>query len=201
MWIRFHMGVVPLHYRCTTVSTWEHYRCTTVASRLVHRRTTVRSPSQCRGDSGKRIPRSSLFAHWTPEPKDENIQQPTSNIQCPLVPQSLDVGRSMLVVGCFQGSWRGRGYGNDGFGLRSQPRGFNARHKLLFGKSGERDGTLLSTIHRHEPRSGSSRSQCCGEHASEAWKSEIRNKTQNQRPKSKTAPNRAVSGFLPFSPF
>ena len=36
------------------------------------------------------------------EPKGENIQHPTSNIQCPSFPRSLDVGCSMLVVGCSQ---------------------------------------------------------------------------------------------------
>jgi len=36
-----------------------------------------------------------------------NIQHPTSNIQGPPVGQSLDVGRSMLVVRCSQGSWGG----------------------------------------------------------------------------------------------
>jgi len=113
MWIRFHMGVVPLHYRCTTVSTWEHYRCTTVASRLVHRRTTVRSPSPWRGDNGKRI----LRTQDSPEPLNH------------------DMRKSLVINDPF---WRfigrGRGYESDGVALRRHPQSLNARHKLLFGK-------------------------------------------------------------------
>ena len=41
MWIVIHMGVVPVHYRCTTVSTWECYRCTTVATPSYYRQITV----------------------------------------------------------------------------------------------------------------------------------------------------------------
>jgi len=90
-------GVLPLHHAHHMGALPLHYRCTTVAPRLVHRRSAA--------DTEERIPRNSLFAHWPPppNPKDENIQQPTANtnIQCPLFPQSLDVGCSMLVVGCF----------------------------------------------------------------------------------------------------
>jgi hypothetical protein len=47
MWIAIHMGVVPLHYRCTTVSTWECYRCTTVVVGLVRRRGQVKWEFPC----------------------------------------------------------------------------------------------------------------------------------------------------------
>ena len=40
-----------------------------------------------------------------------NIQQPTSNFQWPPVWQSLEVGCSMLVVGCFRVHRKGRGEG------------------------------------------------------------------------------------------
>ena len=59
MGIAMPMGVIPLQYRWyTLVPPSDHRRC---------------------GDDRKRIPRKSLFAHWTPEPKNENIQHRTSS--------------------------------------------------------------------------------------------------------------------------
>lgn len=42
-------------------------------------------------------------------PETSNSQHPTSNIQCPSFGGSLDVGSSMLDVGCSQRVWRGTG--------------------------------------------------------------------------------------------
>jgi hypothetical protein len=64
--------------------------------------------------SGREFPKRN-FSRFEPvnrERRTSNIQHPTSNIQGSASVQSLDVGRSMLDVGCFPGSWGGRSLGS-----------------------------------------------------------------------------------------
>jgi len=102
MWIAIHMGVV----RCGSVAPRSPHGSTTVALPLHHARYTVVLRQitvavwRQREENSPKQPVRAL----EPEPKAENIQHPTTNIEhpVPLFPQSLDVGCSMLVVGCFQ---------------------------------------------------------------------------------------------------
>ena len=76
MWNAIHMGVVPVCYRCTTLTTWEHYRCTTVALRSVHRRTTVSRytvvlPSAAVETTGRELPESQFSRFETMNPPEK----------------------------------------------------------------------------------------------------------------------------------
>jgi hypothetical protein len=59
MWIAIHMGVVPVCYRCTTLTTWEHYRCTTLGTPSYYRQITVAVPWRQREENS---PNASLRA-------------------------------------------------------------------------------------------------------------------------------------------
>src|ERR1039457_5560150 len=64
----------------------------------------------------ERIPRKGLFAPWTPEPKSENTQHPTSNIEHPKPRVCAIIGCWAFDVGCwmfprFRGKVRVRGNG------------------------------------------------------------------------------------------
>jgi hypothetical protein len=78
----YHMGALPLHHA------WH-----TVVLPSDHRRRAV--------EITKRIPRNSRFAHWTPEPKDENIQHPTTNVEHPVPAISAVIGCWVFDVGCW----------------------------------------------------------------------------------------------------
>ena len=82
---RYHYGITPMPLRYHSHGHRDAHGSDTVAIPVQYRWYTLELPSDHRrsGDNGKRIPRTSLFAHWTPEPKDENIQHPTTNLEHP----------------------------------------------------------------------------------------------------------------------
>ena len=69
-----------------------------------------RSPSLRLSPSGREFPEKivSRFQPLNRRGKTSNIQHPTSNTQWRQLVPALDVGRSVLEVGCSLGSWRGR---------------------------------------------------------------------------------------------
>ena len=71
MWIAIHMGVVPVCYRCTTLTTWEHYRCTTVALPLHHAWYTVVLPSAAVETTGRELPESQFSRFETMNPPEK----------------------------------------------------------------------------------------------------------------------------------